>query len=84
MHFHGCLYPAGRYDDEQQQNKVKHAFKDIQGIVFFGVLAGNDEWEAIYDLAVDEREVLRNYLELKNGMPFHDTMKQFFCHHPSR
>jgi len=43
--------------DIKQQGKVKHTFKDILSIVFFGVLAGNDEWEDIYDFAVDERAV---------------------------
>ncbi len=65
--------------DSRQQSKVKHAFKDILGIVFFGVLAENDEWEDIYDFAVDERETLRNYLDLKNGIPFHDTMQRVFA-----
>ena len=36
---------AGMMTDSRQQGKVKHAFKDILGIVFFGVLAGNDEWD---------------------------------------
>lgn len=59
---------ADMMTDSRQQGKVKHAFRDILGIVFFGVLAGNDEWEDIYDFAVDERETLRNYLDLKNGI----------------
>jgi len=70
---------AGMMTDSRQQSKVKHAFKDILGIVFFGVLAGNDEWEDIYDFAVDERETLKNYLELKNGIPSHDTMQRVFA-----
>ena len=39
---------ADMMTDSRQQGKVKHAFRDILGIVFFGVLAGNDEWEDIY------------------------------------
>lgn len=70
---------AGMMTDGRQQSKVKHAFKDILGIVFFGVLAGNDEWEDIYDFAVDERETLNNYLELKNGIPSHDTIQRVFA-----
>ena len=54
---------ADMMTDSRQQGKVKHAFRDILGIVFFGVLAGNDEWEDIYDFAMDERETLRNYPE---------------------
>ena len=42
-------------------------------------IAGNDEWEDIYDFAVDERETLRNYLGLKNGIPSHDTMQRVFA-----
>jgi len=34
---------AGMMTDSRQQSKVWHSFKDILGIVFFGVLAGNDE-----------------------------------------
>ena len=33
----------------------------------------------IYDFAVDERETLRNYLDLKNGIPSHDTMQRVFA-----
>ncbi len=32
---------ASMMTDSRQQGKVKHAFRDILGIVFFGVLAGN-------------------------------------------
>jgi len=70
---------ASMMTDTRQQGKVKHTFKDILGIVFFGVLAGNDEWEDIYDFAVDERAVLKNYLELKNGIPSHDTIQRVFA-----
>lgn len=65
--------------DSRQHSKVKHAFRDILVIIFFGVPVGNDEWEDIYDFAMDERETLRNYLGLKNGIPSHDTMQRVFA-----
>ena len=65
--------------DSRQQKKVKHSLKDIIGIVFFAVLAGNDEWTEIYDFAIDERETLQKYLELTNGIPSHDTLQRVFC-----
>lgn len=49
------------------------------GIVFFAVLAGNDEWTDIADFAADEKEILQKYLELPNGIPSHDTIQSFFC-----
>ena len=48
------------------------------GIVFFAVLAGNDEWAEIADFAVDEKETLQRYLELPNGIPSHDTIQRVF------
>ena len=35
------------------------SLKDVVGIVFFAVLAGNDEWTEIADFAVDEKETLQ-------------------------
>ena len=67
---------AEHLTDSRQQAKVKHSMKDVVGIVFFAVLAGNDEWSEIYDFALDEREVLEKYLELPNWIPSHDTIQR--------
>lgn len=73
----GKIYGRGR-TSYRQQAKVKHFMKDVVGIVFFAVLAGNDEWSEIYDFALDERETLEKYLELPNGIPSHDTIQRLF------
>ena len=72
------LSQAGQLTDSRQQVKVRHSLKDIIGIVFFAVLAGNDEWTEIADFAVDERQTLEKYLELANGIPSHDTIQRVF------
>lgn len=69
---------AGQLTDSRQQKKVKHPLKDVVGIVFFAVLAGNDEWTDIADFALDEKETLGKYLELPNGIPSHDTIQRVF------
>lgn len=69
---------AAGLTDSRQQEKVKHPLKDVVGIVFFAVLAGNDEWTEIADFAVDEKETLQKYLELPNGIPSHDTIQRVF------
>ena len=69
---------ASLLTDTRQQEKVKHPLKDVVEIVFFAVLAGNDEWTDIADFAVDEKETLQKYLELPNGIPSHDTIQRFF------
>ena len=73
------LMQADQLTDSRQQAKVWHSMKDIGGIVFFGVLAGNDEWTDIADFAVDERETLGQYLELPHRIPSHDTIQRVFC-----
>ena len=69
---------ACQLTDSRQQKKVKHPLKDVVGIVFFAVLAGNDEWTEIADFAADEKETLHKYLELPNGIPSHDTIQRVF------
>lgn len=65
--------------DSRQQKKVRHPLNVVVGIVFFAVLAGNDEWTEIADFAVDEKETLQEYLDLSNGIPSHDTIQRVFC-----
>lgn len=72
------LKQADLLTDSRQQVKVWHSMKDIIGIVFLAVLAGNDEWTEIADFAADERETLKKYLELPNGIPSHDTIQRVF------
>ena len=69
---------ASQLTDTRQQEKVRHPLKDVVGIVFFAVLAGNDEWTDIADFAADEKETLQKYLELPNGIPSHDTIQRVF------
>lgn len=61
------LSQAGQLTDSRQQVKVRHSLKDIIGIVFFAVLAGNDEWTEIADFAVDERQTLENTWSWRTG-----------------
>lgn len=39
-----------------RQAKVWYSLKDVIGIAFFALLAGNDEWTVIADFALDEKE----------------------------
>ena len=72
------LMRADQLTDSRQQLKVRHSLKNVVGIVFFAVLAGNDEWTEIADFAVDEKETLEQYLELPYGIPSHDTIQRVF------
>lgn len=64
------LEQAGQLTDIRQQAKVWHSLKDVIGIVFFALLAGNDEWSEIADFAVDEQETLKKISGAAQGGSF--------------
>ena len=63
-------------EDIRQQAKVRHNLRDIVAIVLFATLANADTWEEMEDFAKSHEEYLRKYLELKNGIPSHDTIQR--------
>lgn len=63
-------------EDPRQQNKIKHKLLDIVVIVLFAKLANADEWENIELFANENEEFLKQYIELKNGIPSHDTIQR--------
>ena len=63
-------------EDVRQESKVKHQLKDILVIVLFATLANADDWVEIAMFAEINQEHLRKYIELKNGIPSHDTIRR--------
>ena len=62
--------------DLRQQSKVRHALKDIIVIVLFATLANADDWVEIGIFAQAHEQYLRKYIELRNGVPSHDTIQR--------
>ena len=63
-------------EDIRQQYKVKHSLKDIVGIVLIATLGNANEWTEIEIFAKEHEDFLREYFELKNGIPSHDTISR--------
>ena len=63
-------------EDDRQQSKVRHSLKDILAIVLLATLAHADTWEQMEDFARNHEEYLRRYLDLKHGIPSHDTIQR--------
>jgi len=63
-------------NDPRQPWKVKHLMGDIVAILFFSALAKADDWISIEYFAHKYEEKLREYLELPNGIPSHDTIQR--------
>ena len=65
-------------EDKRQEKKVRHKLKDIIVIVLFATLANVDGWEEMEYFAQYQEEYLKKYIELKNGIPSHDTIQRVF------
>lgn len=65
--------------DSRQEKKVLHKMMDIIMIVFFAMLANADDWVEMEVFAKEHEDFLRNYLELPNGIPSHDTIQRVFA-----
>ena len=63
-------------EDVRQAKKVRHKLKDILVIVLFATLANADDWVEIAMFAEAYQDYLRKYIELKNGIPSHDTINR--------
>lgn len=63
-------------EDGRQQRKVRHTLKDILVIVLFATLANADDRVEMALFAENYQDYLRKYIELKNGMPSHDTIRR--------
>ena len=63
-------------EDVRQARKVRHKLKDILVIVLFATLADADDWVEIAMFAEAYQDYLRKYIELKNGVPSHDTIRR--------
>lgn len=65
--------------DTRQEKKVLHKMMDIIMIVFFAMLANADDWVEMEVFGKEHEKFLRNYLELPNEIPSHDTIQRVFA-----
>lgn len=63
-------------EDVRQEKKVRHLLKDILLIVLFAILTNADDWVEIALFAENFQDYLKKYIELKNGVPSHDTIQR--------
>jgi len=62
--------------DWRQEKKVRHKLKDIIALVLLATLANAEEWTEIEVFGKEHEEFLKEYLELPNGIPSHDTIQR--------
>lgn len=69
--------------DCRQEKKVLHKMMDVIMLVFFASLGNADDWVEMEVFGREHEDFLRNYLELPNGIPSHDTIQRVFAMVPS-
>ena len=62
--------------DNRQKKKVQHKMSDIIALVFFATLANADDFVEIEVFGKEHEKFLKEYLELPNGIPSHDTIQR--------
>jgi Transposase len=65
--------------DLRQASKVKHKMSEVIAIALFASLANADDFVEIEVFAKEHEAFLRQYLELPNGVPSHDTVQRVFA-----
>lgn len=71
-------YFEGMEDPRVQDRNIRHKLDDILVITILGSICGADNWVEISSFAEEKEEWLREFLELPNGIPSHDTLGRVF------
>jgi len=67
-------YFADLPDPRRETRNKLHKLHDILMIVLCAVLSGVEDWVGMADFAQEKEAWLREFLELPNGIPSHDTL----------
>src|SRR5215471_5462263 len=66
-------------DPRRRRSRVAHPLLNIVFMAVCGVVAGADSWEEIARFARLRRDWLAKYLDLRHGIPSHDTFGRVFA-----
>ena len=66
-------------DPRRRRNRVAHPLLNLVFMAVCGVVAGADSWEEMARFARLRRDWLSKYLDLRPGIPSHDTFGRVFA-----
>jgi predicted transposase YbfD/YdcC len=70
----------GKLKDPRINRRRRHLLMDIIGIAICGVICGCDDWQQIAVFGKSRHDWLKQFLQLPNGTPSHDTFERVFEH----
>lgn len=65
-------------EDPRIDRTKRHSLMDIVTIAICAVVCGADSWVDVEQFGNSKREWLGSFLEIPNGIPFHDTFGRVF------
>lgn len=68
----------GDLEDPRVERSIQHKLIDIITIAICAVICGADTWVDIEIYGQSKYEWLKQFLELPNGIPSHDTFSRVF------
>ena len=68
-----------RLPDPRRRRRVAHPLLNLVVMALCGVIAGADSWEEIARFAQMRRDWLAQFLDLRSGIPSHDTFGRVFA-----
>jgi predicted transposase YbfD/YdcC len=66
-------------DPRKERHSSRHLLIDILVLTILAVICGADSWVAVERFGYSKEEWLKQFLELPNGIPSHDTIGDFFA-----
>lgn len=78
MHASGLEAAFADLQDPRREQGRLHKLMDIIVVAVCAVVSGGETWVDIVDFAEDKEAWLREFLELPNGIPSHDTFARVF------
>ena len=73
------IFHLSQLDDPRSGDNKKYKLIEILFISVCALLCGCESWTEIEDYGRSKREWFSTFLELKNGIPSHDTFRRVFC-----
>jgi hypothetical protein len=73
------MFHLSKIDDPRTGKNYRHKFIEILFIGICAVISGCEYWTEIEDYAQTKQDWFLSFLELKNGIPSHDTFRRVFC-----
>ena len=65
--------------DPRVVGRTSHKLVDILFLALCAILCGMDDWEAVEDWGKERLDWLRQFVDVDNGIPSHDTISRVFA-----